>query len=113
MHALEPKKYKIFIDDARKRAIKSWKVVAKFMENHSDIFKWERPDAAFLSFPKYNFNMKSWDLCEKLSSPPYKIRVLPGIDYGYERHLRLGIGPNKPEYIREGLERFDDFLETI
>jgi aspartate/methionine/tyrosine aminotransferase len=113
VEALEPTKYASFIERARKTAIECWDVVAKFMDEHKDVFTWVKPQAAFLSFPKYHLNIKSWDFCEKLAAPPYKTRVLPGIDYGYEHHLRLGVGGQTPDKVMGGLERLKKFLDTI
>lgn len=111
--ALEPKKYMSFIERARKNANECWDLVEKFMDEHKDIFDWKRPDAAFLSCPRYHFDIKSWDFCEKIAAPPYKTRVLPGIDYGYEHHLRLGIGGRTPKQVEGGLERLGKFVETL
>lgn len=111
--ALEPKKYTTFIERARKNANECWDIIARFMEQHKDLFDWKRPDAAFLSFPKYHHDIKSWEFCEKITAPPYKTRVLPGIDYGYEHHLRLGIGGQRPKQIQKGIERLSTFVETL
>ena len=111
--ALEPKKYMNFLGHAKKNANKCWKHVAKFMDENKDIFNWKRPDAAFLSMPRYHLDIKSWDFCTKLAAPPYKIRVLPGIDYGYEYHLRIGIGGQSEEQIKGGLIRLNNFIETL
>jgi len=111
--ALEPTKYRMFIERATKQANECWDVVEKFMDGHKDIFEWSRPDAAFLSMPKYDLDIKSWDFCTKLAAPPYKTRVLPGIDYGYENHLRLGIGGQIPENVEAGLEELGKFVKTL
>lgn len=113
LNALEPKKYMNFIERARKTANECWNLVEKFMDGYKDIFYWERPDAAFLSLPKYNLDIKSWDFSKKLAAPPYKTRILPGIDYGYENHLRLGIGMNERKTVEKGLERLGKLIETL
>ena len=111
--ALEPKKYTSFVERTRKAAIEGWDIVAKFMDKHKDVFDWVRPDAALLSLPRYHLDIKSWDFCTKLAAPPYKTQVLPGIDYGYEYHLRLGIGGQTTEHIKDGLGRLGKFIENL
>ena len=111
--ALEPVKYPMFLERATKQANACWDVIEKFMDGHKDIFEWSRPDAAFLSMPKYNIDMKSWDFSTKLAAPPYLTRILPGIDYGFENHLRLGVGGQTVESVKGGMEQLGKFLETL
>jgi aspartate/methionine/tyrosine aminotransferase len=110
---LEPKKYYSLVERARRTAIDCWNEVDKFMKKHKDIFDWVKPQAAFLSMPRYNLELNSWEFCTRLTAPPYKTKILPGIDYGYEHHLRLGIGGLESGQVKAGLERLAAFIENI
>lgn len=111
--ALQKDKYREFCKRGVEYANKAWSLVSKFMEKNEDIFDWVKPDAAFLSFPKYNLNINSWELCEKLKAPPYKTRIIPGIAYGYEKHLRLGVGNQSLDQIEKGLNNLGKLIENL
>jgi len=109
--ALKPEKYKKILEEGKKRGREGREVVSEWISK-SKVFSWSPPAAGFCSFPKYNLKVKSWELCETLLNEPYKTYLLPGAPFGYEYHVRLGWGTSKPEYIKAGLKRVDDFIKT-
>ena len=111
--ALEPRKYMELLDYGRSLGKASWNEMERWMSKYKDVFNWQRPMAGFLSFPSYNLEIDSWDFCERLAKEPYSTGVIPGIAYGMERHLRLGIGRAVPEDVRGGMQQFDKLLATL
>lgn len=111
--ALERKKFMELLEYARNLGKACWDEVDRWMTGHKDIFNWIRPMGAFLSFPSYNLNIESWEFSEKLAAQPYSVGILPGIAYGMEKHLRLGVGRATPEDVKAGLEQVDKFLSTL
>lgn len=111
--ALERKKFMELLDYGRKPGIACWNEMDKWMSKHKDVFKWQRPMAAFLSFPSYNLKINSWQFCEKLAAEPYSTAVIPGIAYGMEKHLRLGVGRATPKEVKTGLEQIEKVIETL
>ena len=112
--ALEPSKYKEILGKKRRIGSENWKTVSDWIEKRSDIFNWVPPAAGFLSFPKYNLNIKAKEFSDRLLMEPYRTYVQPGYpDYGIEYHLRLGVGRIKVDGVKVALEQVDRFIETL
>ena len=77
----------------------------------NDAFSWIKPTGGFLSFPSYDLDISSWDLCIQLLKDPYRTYLIPGSCYGFEGYVRLGFGPGTPfESIKAGTEQIDRFV---
>lgn len=110
MAALEPSKYWSLVKGTMDAARANYNIVSKWMDSNG-VFKWVPPGGAFLSFPKYDLDIPSWDLCIRLLDEPYRTYLIPGSCYGFEGHVRLGFGPGTPgETIKAGLEQVDRFV---
>ena len=108
--ALEPTKYWALVKDTMAAARVNYDVVAQWMDTNG-VFSWVPPRGGFLSFPRYELDLPSWDLCRRLLDPPYRTYLIPGSCYGHEHHVRLGLGPGTPaETIRAGLAAVDRFV---
>jgi len=55
--------------------------------------------------------MPSLELADKLATE-YSVMLAPGSAFGYEHHLRLGIG-QRPDIFSEGLERAGACLDSL
>ena len=73
-----------------------------FAEN-ADLVSWTPPRAGLLALLKYNLEVPSKDLSDRLAGE-YSVMLAPGSAFGFEGHLRIGIGQT-PEIFREGLFR--------
>lgn len=110
MAALEPSKYWSLVGKTMAAARVNYDLVAAWMEV-SGVFTWVRPRGGFLSFPRYDLDIPSWDLCLRLLEKPYRTYLIPGSCYGHEGHVRLGFGPGTPAgTIRAGLAEIDRFV---
>jgi len=108
--ALEPTKYRALVKETMAAARVNYDVVAEWMARNG-VFSWVPPRGGFLSFPRYDLDIASWDLCARLLDPPYRAYLIPGSCYGHESHVRLGLGPGTPaETIRAGLAAVDRFV---
>ena len=88
---------------------KNYEIVSSCMETNGT-FSWVRPSGGFLSFPNYDLDLPSWDLCVTLIKKPYCTYLIPGSCYGCENHVRLGFGPKtSPEKLTAGLEQIGRF----
>jgi aspartate/methionine/tyrosine aminotransferase len=111
--ALERGKFLELLEHGRKLGKACWDEVEKWMSRHRDTFNWMRPMGAFLSFPSYPLEIDSWKFCERLAAESYSVGIIPGVAYGMEKHLRLGVGRASPENVRADLEQVDKFLTTL
>ena len=73
-----------------------------WIEKHSDFLSWKAPRAGLLALLKYDIDIPSLELADKLATE-YSVMLAPGSSFGYENFLRIGIG-QKPEVFEAGLE---------
>ncbi len=74
---------------------------AWFAEN-ADVASWNRPKAGLLALMKYTADMPSAELADHLARD-YSVMLAPGSAFGYEGHLRIGVG-QEPSIFAKGLE---------
>ncbi|WP_230534121.1 aminotransferase class I/II-fold pyridoxal phosphate-dependent enzyme [Microvirga roseola] len=82
-------------------------IVGRWVEKRNR-WSWERPAAGGMAFLRYDFDMLSEALSEKLREEESTF-VVAGSWFGIENHIRIGIGV-KTEHLVEGLARLDRFL---
>ena len=73
-----------------------------WVESHADILSWKPPRGGLLALLKYQLDIASLDLADKLATE-YSVMLAPGSSFGYENYLRIGIGQN-PNIFKLGLE---------
>ncbi len=82
-----------------------------FAEN-ADLASWVRPRAGLLALMRYHLDIPSNELADLLAEK-YSVMLAPGSAFGFEQHLRIGVGQN-PQIFAEGLARtrqcFDDLI---
>ncbi len=110
--ALKPRKYEKLFNEAKEQGRKGWPIVEEWVAK-SKVFHWVKPKAGFLSFIRYDLDIGSEDLCKRLLAPPYRTFIMPGIAYGFEKHIRLGVGGADTHQITEGLKRIDQFVKDF
>jgi hypothetical protein len=111
--ALQPDRYLGLIGQTMAAAKVNFDITSEWMLNNGT-FQWIAPRGAFLSFPSYNLDIPSWELCVRLLDPPYKTYILPGSCYGVEGHVRLGFGPGtSADSMRAGLNQISAFTEAF
>ena len=69
------------------------------------------PRAGGMAFIRYDHDIGSTELCERLREER-SVLVVAGDCFGLDGYVRVGFGA-EPSYLRAGLERFGDFLQTI
>jgi aspartate/methionine/tyrosine aminotransferase len=73
-----------------------------WMAQRSSHLYWTPPRGGLLALIKYTMPIKSLELADRLATD-YSVMLAPGSAFGYEYHLRLGIGQD-PEVFRKGLD---------
>jgi aspartate/methionine/tyrosine aminotransferase len=74
----------------------------RWMDEHAEFISWTPPRGGLLALLKYDLPIDSLPLADKLALE-YSVMLAPGSAFGYERHLRLGIG-QRPDIFAKGLE---------
>jgi aspartate/methionine/tyrosine aminotransferase len=77
------------------------KTATAFMDERRDFLSWTPPRGGLLALIKYDLPIESLPLADKLATE-YSVMLAPGSAFGYEHHLRLGIG-QAPDVFSEGL----------
>jgi aspartate/methionine/tyrosine aminotransferase len=75
----------------------------EWFAEHADLATWTPPKAGLLALVKYNLDVPSKDLSDRLAGE-YSVMLAPGSAFGFEGYLRIGIG-QRPDLFREGLYR--------
>ena len=89
---------------ARNQAIIAANLAAAghWIEEHDGLLSWTPPRGGLLALLRYNLDIPSLELSDKLAEE-YSVMLAPGSAFGYEGHLRIGIGQN-PTVFQQGLD---------
>jgi len=83
----------------------------RWMAERADFLSWTPPRGGLLALLKYDLAIASLELADRLATE-YSVMLAPGSAFGYEHHLRLGIG-QRPDIFEEGLARAGTCLESV
>ncbi len=78
---------------------------------HADLAAWDRPRGGLLALVRYAAANPSSEVADHLAKD-YSVMLAPGSAFGYEGHLRIGIG-QRPDVFAEGLRRTATYLRSI
>jgi aspartate/methionine/tyrosine aminotransferase len=74
-----------------------------WVAQHADLISWNPPRAGLLALLHYDLDIPSLELSNRLAEE-YSVMLAPGSAFGFEYHLRIGIG-QEPTVFAAGLER--------
>ena len=74
-----------------------------WIARHSGLLSWQPPRGGLLALLHYNLDIPSLELANRLAEQ-YSVMLAPGSAFGYENHLRIGIGQD-PTVFAAGLEQ--------
>jgi aspartate/methionine/tyrosine aminotransferase len=83
----------------------------QWFDENSDLVSWTPPRGGLLAMMRYNFDISSAELADRLASEK-RVMLAPGSAFSIENHLRIGIG-QRPDIFREGLNQTADLLRQI
>jgi aspartate/methionine/tyrosine aminotransferase len=72
-----------------------------WIDARREVLSWTPPRGGLLALLKYNLPVDSLTLADTLANE-YSVMLAPGSAFGYEQHLRLGIG-QRPDLFATGL----------
>jgi aspartate/methionine/tyrosine aminotransferase len=75
----------------------------RWFAEQAEVAAWIEPRGGLLALLRYRLDVPSLDLANRLAGE-YSVMLAPGSAFGYEGHLRLGIGQD-PAIFAEGLSR--------
>jgi aspartate/methionine/tyrosine aminotransferase len=83
----------------------------QWMAERAAFLNWTPPRGGLLALLKYDLPIESLELADKLATE-YSVMLAPGSAFGYEHHLRLGVG-QRPDIFAKGLEEAGKCFEEV
>ena len=83
----------------------------RWMAERSDFMSWTPPRGGLLALLKYDLPVLSLELADRLAND-HSVMLAPGSAFGYEYHLRLGIG-QRPDIFAAGLAKAGECFEGL
>jgi len=87
------------------------KVFQDWIDSFSDFFDYIEPEAGAIAFVKYNHDIPSLELVERLRINQ-NVLIVPGIHFGMEGFLRIALGSPSEEF-KEALLRIKTEIDQI
>ncbi len=109
--ALQPEKRAMILSRNRKMLNDNLEFFLEWLETRKHLFSFIPQKAGAMSFIRYNIDINSTELTERLRKEK-SLLIVAGDCFGMDRYLRIGIGSEK-DYLLKGLERFEEMLEEL
>ena len=81
-----------------------------WIKEHPGLLSWQPPRGGLLALLRYNLDVPSLKLANRLAEE-FSVMLAPGSAFGYESHLRIGIGQD-PSIFASGLAQTSACLAT-
>lgn len=86
-------------------------ILEEWMNSNGDSFSLISHQAAAMAFIRYNLNINSTKLVERLFHEK-KILIVPGDHFGLDNFIRISFGL-EPDYLRAGLNRIGELVKEL
>ncbi|MCC6704761.1 MAG: aminotransferase class I/II-fold pyridoxal phosphate-dependent enzyme [Thermomicrobiales bacterium] len=86
-------------------------VANAWFDEWGELVGWTPPRGGLLALMNYRLDLPSSELADKLAGE-YSVMLAPGSAFGFEHHLRIGIG-QRPDLFKTGLDQTADCLTTL
>jgi aspartate/methionine/tyrosine aminotransferase len=83
----------------------------RWLARHADILSWTPPRGGLVALLRYQLDMPSRELADLLATD-YSVMLAPGAAFGYEHHLRIGLG-QEPGVFQAGLDETSRCFEAL
>jgi len=92
--ALKPELRQKILNRNRSRLNENFAYLKDWLKSHEDLFSLTPPKAGGMAFIRYNMNINSTDLANKLREEK-SVLIIPGDQFGMDHFIRLGIGAER------------------
>jgi aspartate/methionine/tyrosine aminotransferase len=82
-----------------------------YRRKRSGFLSWTPPREGLLALLRYELDVPSLEFANRLSEE-HGVMLAPGSAFGFEHHLRIGIGQDPPVFA-EGLRRAGAFFDEL
>lgn len=109
--ALQPDMREKLFERTRSILNEHYPIVRDWVRNHNGLFSLTDPKAGAIVYPRYNMEMDSLELVERLRKEK-SVLIVAGEHFLMDKYLRIGFGFDT-DYLRAGLELIDEFLSEV
>jgi len=96
---------------ARDYIRRGYPILENWMKEHGSIFSIVPPQAAAIAFVRYNLDINSTELVERLMKEK-SVLIAPGDHFGIDHHVRISHGL-KPDFLTAGLDRIHELIVEL
>jgi len=109
--ALSPEKRPALLERTRGILRANLPAIESWLRDRHPAFAWLPPEAGAIVYVRYNYRINSTALVTRLRDEQ-SVLIVPGDHFGMDGYLRLGYG-ERPDYLREALDRVHALLSTL
>ena len=108
--ALSPEVRPRILQRTRQRLHEGWAITRRWLDDVGR-FSYRAPDAGAICYARYDLDIESTDLAERLRAE-YSVLIVPGAHFGMGKYLRIGYGP-PPEQLQAALDRVSSAISYL
>ncbi len=109
--ALSPEVRPRLIQRARDYIRRGFPILQEWMHSHENIFSLTPPDASAIAFIRYNLDINSTSLANRLCKEK-SVLIVPGDHFGMDHFVRISFGLPK-EYLVPALDRIHELVVEL
>ena len=109
--ALEPARRDRILTRNRRMLVENLDHLQRWAEAQNGLFRFRPPSAGGMAFLHYDLAINSTDLVERVKRETSTL-IVAGDCFGMDHWVRIGIG-SEPDYLLEGLDRFERVLASL
>jgi hypothetical protein len=109
--ALVPENRLKLLDRTRKILNTNYAILREWVNQHGQLFSLADPRAGAIAYLRYNLDVESIELVEKLRQQK-SVLLVPGDHFLMPRYLRIGYGSHAG-YLRKALDLVDEFIADL
>jgi aspartate/methionine/tyrosine aminotransferase len=109
--ALSPEVRPRLLERTRFFIRRGFPILDQWLESHDGVFSLVPPQAAAIAFPRYQLDINSTHLVNRLTQEK-SVLVVPGDHFGMDHFLRISFG-QPPGYLQAGLDRIDELIAGL
>jgi Aspartate/tyrosine/aromatic aminotransferase len=107
--ALQPERRRKLLERTRNILKTNLPLLEQWLKSFGDLFTYQPPQAGAILFARYQLNINSTKLIEKIRQEK-NVLLVPGDHFELDQHLRIGFGA-KQNYLQAALERVAQVLK--
>ena len=109
--ALSPEARPRLIQRTRDYIRRGYPILDGWLESHEGTFALVPPQAAAIAFTRYNLDVNSTELVDRLMREK-SVLIVPGDHFGMDHYLRISFGL-PPDYLRAALDRIHELIREL